>query len=115
MSGGTPDAVDAEGRKTGPWTEPDPHGGVMAGEYVAGERHGTWRHLRADGAVRSEGDYDSGELHGTWTWYRADGGLLQRGAFDRGEKHGRWERWDAAGRRSDAGTWEHGRRVKPAG
>jgi antitoxin component YwqK of YwqJK toxin-antitoxin module len=110
--GPTPDEHDAAGRKTGLWTDADPHGGVMTGEYVDGRRQGTWRHFGADGRLRSEGEFDGGDLHGAWTWYRVTGGLLQRGSFDRGEKHGRWERWSSAGAPLDAGTWDHGRRVK---
>lgn len=36
----SPNALDDQGRKTGRWTEPDPHGGVMVGSYLDGERHG---------------------------------------------------------------------------
>jgi len=107
----TPDEYDAGGRKTGTWSEPDPHGGVMVGAYVDGERHGPWRHYGADGFLRSEGTYDAGDLHGMWTWHRATGGLLQRGAFERGEKHGHWERWNAAGGLIDAGSWYRGRKT----
>lgn len=109
--GETPDAVDDQGRKTGPWTDPDSHGGVMVGSYVDGERHGTWRHYATDGQLRSEGDFDHGELHGAWTWYRVTGGLMQRGGFDRGEKHGLWERWNAKGEPIDSGSFDHGRKT----
>ncbi|MCK6210184.1 hypothetical protein KZX45_06460 [Georgenia sp. EYE_87] len=107
----SPNAVDGQGRKVGAWTEPDAHGGVMVGEYVDGERHGTWRHLAADGRLRSEGGYAAGELDGAWVWYRASGALMQRGGFSRGEKHGRWERWNAAGEPLDAGDFDRGRKV----
>lgn len=106
-----PNAVDGHGRKTGEWAEPDSHGGLMVGTYVDGERHGTWRHFSAGGALRSEGGYDRGVLHGPWTWYRATGGLLQRGGFAHGDKHGYWERWTAAGTLVDSGHWEHGRKT----
>lgn len=107
----TPDEHDAAGRKTGPWTDADPHGGVMIGDYVEGQRHGTWRHYGADGGLRSEGAFAQGVLHGEWTWYRTAGGLLQRGAFDRGEKHGRWERWNSSGQPLDSGSWDRGRKT----
>lgn len=35
---GSPIALDGQGHKTGQWTEPDPHGGVMVGDYLEGER-----------------------------------------------------------------------------
>ena len=107
----TPDRTDASGRKTGVWTDPDPHGGVMVGEYVEGERHGTWRHYFADGRLRAEGGFERGVVHGEWVWYRASGGLLQRGGFERGHKHGTWTRWNAAGALIDSGDYDHDRKA----
>ena len=107
----SPNESDEQGRKVGMWTESDPHGGVMVGEYLDGKRHGVWRHLFADGSVRSEGSYDSGVVDGDWTWYRSTGGLLQRGGFLGSEKHGLWERWDAEGNLIDSGTWDRGRKT----
>lgn len=104
----SPNALDDDGRKIDRWTEPDPHGGVMVGDYLEGERHGTWRHHSLDGRLRSEGPYEHGVLQGTWTWYRANGKLLQRGDIDRGVKHGRW---DAQGRPLDAGDYDQGRKA----
>ena len=43
--------TDAAGNRTGPWEEPDPHGGTVAGEYVQGLREGRWVHRFADGRV----------------------------------------------------------------
>ncbi|MGE3448926.1 MAG: toxin-antitoxin system YwqK family antitoxin [Microbacteriaceae bacterium] len=106
----SPNAYDAEGRKTGQWTEPDPHSGVMTGGYVAGRRQGLWRHVAGDGRLRSEGEYDDGALHGAWTWYRANGALMQRGSFEHDVKHGRWERWDASGRLIYTGDYDNGRK-----
>lgn len=100
--------LDAEGRKHGPWREPDPHGGDIAGEYVDGERHGPWTHFFADGRVRSEMHYERGELIGPVTWHRSTGGLLQRGAFVDGEKHGPWTRWNAEGGLIDEGAFDRG-------
>lgn len=107
----SPNALDEQGRRTGHWTEPDPHGGVMVGEYLEGQRHGLWQHYSSDGRLRSEGPYDHGTLYGTWTWYRANGVLLQRGDFDDDVKHGRWERWDAQGHPLDTGEYDHGRKA----
>jgi hypothetical protein len=56
----SPNEFDEQGRKIGMWTEADSHGGAMTGEYVAGKRHGVWRHYFVDGSVRSEGTYDNG-------------------------------------------------------
>lgn len=106
-------AVDTEGRKTGPWSETDAHGGTMSGEYRDGARVGIWRHRAGNGRLRSEGGYHSGDLHGPWIWYRANGALLQKGGFENGDKHGLWERWDANGKHLDATTWGHGRKQKP--
>lgn len=100
--------LDSEGRKTGAWEEPDPHGGVVAGDYVAGERSGLWRHYFRDGRVRSECHYENGVLSGDCVWYRQTGGLLQRGGFLDGEKHGLWQRWTAAGVPIDEGTFDRG-------
>jgi len=108
-------SFDAEGRKSGRWSEPDPHGGTMTGEYLDGDRVGLWRHFAGDGRLRSEGGYDRGELHGAWTWYRARGVLLQSGAFDRGAKDGAWDRWDAQGNHLDTTWWKQGRKHKPKG
>lgn len=107
----TADQADEQGRKQGPWTDADPHGGVMIGAYVDGLRQGEWRHYAADGRVRSEGGFRDDEVDGAWTWYRATGGLMQRGGFRRGVKHGVWERWNAAGQPLDRGTYEDGRKV----
>lgn len=107
----SPNALDDQGRKTGRWSESDPHGGVIVGDYLDGERHGTWRHYSLDGRLRSEGPYEHGALHGTWTWYRANGALMQRGGIDHDVKHGRWERWDAQGRPLDAGDYDQGRKA----
>lgn len=106
----SPNALDQQGRQTGPWTEPDPHGGMMVGDYLEGRRHGVWQHFSLDGRLRSEGTYEHGALHGIWTWYRANGALLQRGGMDHDLKHGRWERWDAAGRPLDSGDYVQGRK-----
>jgi antitoxin component YwqK of YwqJK toxin-antitoxin module len=103
--------LDADGLKTGQWEEDDPHGGVIAGGYVAGERQGEWVHHFADGRVRSESHYDGGELNGTCTWYRSGGGLLQMGGFLHGEKHGLWRRWTAAGDLLDEGAFDGGRKT----
>ncbi len=107
-----PNGFDDEGRKSGPWSEADPNGGVMSGEYVAGEREGRWRHHFADGSLRSEGEYRQGKLHGRWVWHRATGGLLQRGGFIDGEKHGLWERWSAAGEPLAATEWDRGTKLR---
>lgn len=101
----TLDEEDAQGRKTGLWTDPDPHGGVMVGEYVEGERQGTWRHFCTDGRLRAEGGFDDGTVHGEWVWYRSSGGIMQRGGFDHGRKHGTWTRWNAAGEMIDRGDY----------
>ncbi|WJL95356.1 hypothetical protein QSU92_15670 [Microbacterium sp. ET2] len=107
----TPNATDDAGRKTGPWTDPDPHGGVMIGSYVDGARDGVWRHLSSDGRLRASGGFSGGELDGEWRWYRSDGAPMQRGAFHRGRKTGTWERWDAAGRAIDRGDYRDDRKV----
>ncbi|MEP6478369.1 MAG: hypothetical protein ABJB03_03175 [Rhodoglobus sp.] len=104
-------ALDAAGLKTGPWQEPDPHGGTVAGNYVAGQKHGAWVHHFADGRVRSEFRYDAGKLTGECTWYRATGGLLQKGGFLNDEKHGFWQRWTAAGDLLDEGNFDHGKKT----
>ena len=103
--------VDERGQKIGMWTEADSHGGVMTGEYVAGERHGVWCHHFADGSMRSEVRYDKGVVDGAGTWYRSPGGLLQRGGFLDGEKHGLWERWNADGNQIDQRTWDYGKKT----
>ena len=102
---------DAEGRKTGPWQEDDPHGGVITGSYLAGERQGAWLHHFRDGAVRSECHYDAGKLTGECVWYRQTGGLLQKGAFLDDEKHGFWQRFTAAGALLDEGAFDRGRKT----
>jgi TfoX/Sxy family transcriptional regulator of competence genes len=112
-SGDRPNSLDAAGRKSGRWSERDPHGGTMTGEYLDGERVGQWRHFAGDGRLRSEGGYDRGELHGVWTWYRASGTLLQRGAFDQGTKEGAWERWDAQGQPPGHHLVEPGTQTEP--
>lgn len=99
---------DGAGRKTGFWEEPDPHGGMISGDYLAGRREGLWRHRFADGAVRSESHYVDGELNGDCVWYRQTGGLLQKGGFLRDEKHGFWQRWSAAGALIDEGQFDRG-------
>lgn len=109
-----PNGYDDEGRKTGPWSEADPHGGTITGEYVDGERHGVWRHYFASGSLRSEGEYRRGALHGSWVWCRATGGLLQRGGFLDDEKHGLWERWTADGSPLDATQWDRGKKLRPS-
>ena len=107
-----PNAHDDEGRKTGWWSESDPHGGRITGEYVEGERHGLWRHYFTNGSLRSEGEYHRGKLHGGWVWYRATGGLLQRGGFLDDEKHGLWERWNAEGVPLDTTQWDRGKKLR---
>ncbi|MBK8461858.1 toxin-antitoxin system YwqK family antitoxin [Propionicicella superfundia] len=107
-----PNGHDDQGRKTGLWSEADPHGGTITGEYVEDERHGVWRHYFANGTLRSEGEYRRGALHGAWTWYRANGGLLQRGGFLEDQKHGLWERWSADGSPLDATQWDRGKKLR---
>ncbi len=100
--------LDAAGHRTGPWEEPDPHGGVISGSYVDGERDGPWKHHFADGRVRSEMEYSAGSLTGPVTWYRATGGLLQKGSFVGDEKDGFWQRWTADGVLIDEGHFDRG-------
>lgn len=107
----TLDEEDAQGRKTGRWTDLDPHGGVMVGEYVEDERQGTWRHFFTDGRLRAEGGFDNGTVHGEWVWYRSSGGIMQRGGFDHGRKHGTWTRWNAAGEMIDRGDYGGDKKV----
>ncbi|MCN0152043.1 toxin-antitoxin system YwqK family antitoxin [Salinispora arenicola] len=107
----TSDEKDARGRKTGLWTDPDPHGGVMVGEYVEGERQGTWRHFSADGRLRAEGGFDKGTVHGEWVWHRSSGEIMQRGGFDHGRKHGTWTRWNTAGEMVDRGDYANDKKV----
>lgn len=111
MSDDAPNLTDAEGRKVGRWREPDPHGGVMEGEYVEGRRHGEWAHYFADGSVRSRGTFRDDLVEGEWVWNRSSGGLLQRGSFLAGEKHGLWERWSVDGSRIDSGHFDRGKKV----
>jgi antitoxin component YwqK of YwqJK toxin-antitoxin module len=111
-AGSEPNGHDDEGRKTGRWSETDPHGGIVTGEYVEGERQGIWRHYFANGMLRSEGAYERGKLHGPWVWYRATGGLLQRGGFFEDQKHGLWERWNADGSPLDTTEWDRGKKVR---
>ncbi len=47
--------TDAAGNRTGPWQEPDPHGGTVAGEYVAGLREGGWIRREHGGQLRLGG------------------------------------------------------------
>lgn len=114
-SAGHSNSFDAAGRKSGPWSEPDSHGGTMTGAYVDGDRVGLWRHFAGDGRLRSEGGFERGELHGAWTWYRANGVLLQKGTFHHGTKEGTWERWDAQGNHLDSTRWKRGRKCSPKG
>lgn len=100
--------LDDEGRKTGFWEESDPHGGIISGEYVAGERHGMWRHHFRDGSVRAEFHYEHGQQTGECVWSRQGGGLLQTGGFLDGEKHGAWKRWTSAGVLVDEGHFDRG-------
>lgn len=107
-----PDEYDAQGRKTGLWSDRDQHGGYMVGEYGDGRRQGVWRHYGDDGRLRSEGPFQDGLVAGRWTWWRANGELLQRGGFDDAEaKHGLWERWTAEGAPLDRGEYDHGRKT----
>lgn len=100
--------IDDDGRKTGPWEEPDPNGGTTSGHYIDGQRSGIWRHYFRDGALRSEAHYEHGELNGDCIWYRQTGGLLQKGGFVNGDKHGVWQRWTKDGAPIDEGTFDRG-------
>lgn len=99
---------DDAGRKTGLWEEADSHGGMIFGDYNADKREGVWRHLFADGALRSESHYEGGALNGDCVWYRQTGGLLQKGAFRHDEKHGLWQRWTKTGALIDEGEFDRG-------
>lgn len=100
--------LDAAGLKAGPWEEPDPHGGSIAGEYKDGQRTGLWRHYFRGGGVRSEFHYVDGELTGKSTWYRPSGEPRQKGGFLNGEKHGHWKRWTDSGILIDEGDFDNG-------
>ncbi len=68
------------------------------GQYVNGQRVGTFVWWYANGQQRTVGEYQDDREHGQWTWWHKNGMKEARGEFLAGEKVANWSLWDAEGR-----------------
>ncbi|WP_431813064.1 hypothetical protein [Kocuria sp. cx-455] len=71
-----PNGYDGEGRKTGLWSEKDPHGAL----------HGSWVWFRATGGLQPRGGILDDQKHGLWERWVADGSPLDATQWERGKK-----------------------------
>ncbi|MBI3511666.1 MAG: toxin-antitoxin system YwqK family antitoxin [Bacteroidetes bacterium] len=68
------------------------------GDYVAGERNGTWKHTYIpSGKQRFEGNYINGVPDGKATWWYENGRVWQEGKYVYGRKDGDWRYYDEDG------------------
>ena len=68
------------------------------GDYVAGERNGTWVHTyTSNGKKRFEGNFVNGQPDGQHTWWFEDGKVWQEGKYIYGRKEGDWKFYNEDG------------------
>lgn len=83
-------------RRQGPWVFTDARGDRTAwGSYADGEREGPWVELRHGQTHHSS--WSAGEEHGPFMVVDADGALRSRSGWRAGVRHGTWETWDERG------------------
>ncbi|MFY0569143.1 toxin-antitoxin system YwqK family antitoxin [Archangium lansingense] len=124
-----------DGSRQGPEWVRGLDGRLLAhGEYVAGQRHGTFRSWSEKGVLLEERSYAEGKPHGTWTLYQAGGqrlldeayadGVLEGPStlyhsvgnkrllkhYQKGLAHGRHSTWFDSGLVEEEGAFEEGRR-----
>ena len=86
-------AVDARGRRTGPWTTWYPDGARQTvSHFERGSRSGVWRNFATSGEPRDEGQLADGLRTGTWSEVTGPQGLglVETGAYERGARTGVW-------------------------
>lgn len=83
-------AVDAEGRKHGPYLEHFP-----------------------DGKTALRCGYRQDQLDGLWTAWHANGKMRAKGSYRLGARQGRWEEWKEDGSLWRVSAWRDGRRDGP--
>ncbi len=78
----------------------------------AGERHGNWIRLGADGKKLEKGGFLDGGEEGQWITYHPTTEVHEsRGTWDDGKRIGRWTRWHGNGKILEEGDYVNGRRV----
>jgi len=100
-----------DGKKDGLWTEYDVekgHGEVKAiTSYTAGERDGMYMEFHPDGkTMKLSGEYIAGQKQGTWTEHFANEKVAESGEYLDGEKSGEWVAHFEDGKvKSEANYW----------
>lgn len=83
-------SVDNDGKKHGPWTEPETSSGAArfyeTGSYVHGKKDGTWSRWTAEAHKCGETTYREGKQHGPW--WSETGSVSTRGNFVDGLEQG---------------------------
>lgn len=78
---------------------------LMQGQFVEGERQGTFTWFHANGQRQLVGSYHRGEQVGTWTWWHENGLKATQGAYEREHPVGPWTWWSTEGQVVDRQTF----------
>ena len=82
------------GKREGPWTTYYQFGQKQeSGNYLDGERTGTWRRWNVNGELQWVMNFEDGERHGPYSTFYNDGQPRERGQFEHGKKTGEWIRY----------------------
>jgi len=93
-------AMDAEGKKTGPWqitgamskeTGYAPDALVEEGSYTRSRKEGLWKKYHPNGKLKSEVEFVKGRASGTFTTYFPNGNVEEKGDWKGGKYKGDYE------------------------
>ena len=83
------------------------------GNYVAGERQGTWRYYYTDNdKLQFEGSYTDGYPDGKHKYYWPNGKMRMEGKFIMGQKNGEWIHYNELGEIELYITYDDGKEIK---
>ncbi len=77
------------------------------GEYVKGEKAGTWTKWDTSGVRITEGGFLHGKMHGVWTDWYPNGQKAQESRWYFGKRDGKWTRWSSNGALEEIQTYDH--------
>jgi hypothetical protein len=67
------------------------------GDFMKGNREGTWVHYYENGVIMARGNWKSGMKEGEWTFWHANGKKKAQGIYREDVKEGTWQYFDRNG------------------